>query len=338
MLDLDDVRWELGRFGTLNVRHGTGSPHGTEAAAGATDQRRSQPALVHRGRARNVRLDPTGHEVPLFLSERMNTDGTCMRATADVFRRSLPEAADRHLPTWLGKVDSQCAAAFLRVPALCRRDESDRDPGVPWTRLDRHDGSVYQPSGIASDGACSHRSPAERVRQWWHGGCPIADRPALRAGRAHRMHDPCLEVWRRFAVGGRCGAGGSGGCGGIWRWFPGCALKPVSSTGARCSRQGTGAIANIASQAAVDDVRIAHPSSPQLAGRAVSADQSGTSSEGQGRRYSMVGDTHSFHSARVMLAVSLLQSSSRHLLGPGQSTQPSSPLDTMWLPSAVVSI
>lgn len=25
MLDLDDVRWELGRFGKLNVRHGKGS-------------------------------------------------------------------------------------------------------------------------------------------------------------------------------------------------------------------------------------------------------------------------------------------------------------------------
>ena len=41
MLDLDDVRWELGRFGKLNVRHGKGSttprPH---AAAGAADQRR----------------------------------------------------------------------------------------------------------------------------------------------------------------------------------------------------------------------------------------------------------------------------------------------------------
>jgi hypothetical protein len=25
MFDLDDVRWELGRFGKLNVRHGKGS-------------------------------------------------------------------------------------------------------------------------------------------------------------------------------------------------------------------------------------------------------------------------------------------------------------------------
>ncbi|MDT5235841.1 MAG: hypothetical protein QOF47_1828 [Mycobacterium sp.] len=35
----------------------------------------------------------------------------------------------------------------------------------------------------------------------------------------------------------------------------------------------------------------------------------------------MSGDTHSSHSASVKLAVSLAQSSSRHLLGPAHSTQ-----------------
>jgi integrase len=41
MLDLDDVRWELGRFGKLNVRHGKGlAPQGPETAAGSVDQRR----------------------------------------------------------------------------------------------------------------------------------------------------------------------------------------------------------------------------------------------------------------------------------------------------------
>ena len=41
MLDLDDVRWELGRFGKLNVRHGKGSRRqGAQAPAGAADQRR----------------------------------------------------------------------------------------------------------------------------------------------------------------------------------------------------------------------------------------------------------------------------------------------------------
>ena len=40
MLDLDDVRWELGRFGKLNVRHGKGARRRSQAAAGAADQRR----------------------------------------------------------------------------------------------------------------------------------------------------------------------------------------------------------------------------------------------------------------------------------------------------------
>ena len=36
----------------------------------------------------------------MFPSERKNADGSCMRATADVFRRSLASAAVRHLPSW----------------------------------------------------------------------------------------------------------------------------------------------------------------------------------------------------------------------------------------------
>jgi integrase len=41
---------------------------------------------------------------PLFPSERKGLDGSCSRATADVFRRSLAEAAARHLPAWAGKL------------------------------------------------------------------------------------------------------------------------------------------------------------------------------------------------------------------------------------------
>jgi integrase/recombinase XerD len=106
MLDLDDVRWELGRFGKLNVRHGKGSR-----------RKGPKPRLVPliNGADRSVRwfvedvlgrfdIDLAGHAVPLFPSERKNADGTCMRATADVFRRSLAEAADRHLPAWSGKL------------------------------------------------------------------------------------------------------------------------------------------------------------------------------------------------------------------------------------------
>ena len=62
MPDLDDVRWDLGRFGKLHVRHGKGAPRVRAAGAdGAADQRGGpDAALVHRGRAGPVqrRLRP----------------------------------------------------------------------------------------------------------------------------------------------------------------------------------------------------------------------------------------------------------------------------------------
>ena len=106
MLDLDDVRWELGRFETLNVLHGRGSR-----------RKGPKPRLVPliRGADRSLHwfiksvlglsdIDPSGHQTPLFPSERKNIDGTSMRATADVFRRALAEAVDRYLPVWSGKL------------------------------------------------------------------------------------------------------------------------------------------------------------------------------------------------------------------------------------------
>ena len=106
MLDLDDARWELGQFGKLNVRHGKGSR-----------RRGPKPRLVPliNGAGSGLRWFiedvwgqfDDGHDrpgAPLFPSERKCLDGSCSRATADVFRRSLAEAADRHLPAWSGKL------------------------------------------------------------------------------------------------------------------------------------------------------------------------------------------------------------------------------------------
>ena len=57
---------------------------------------------------------------PLFPSERKCRDGSCSRATADVFRRSLGEAAERHLPAWAGKLTPHvlrhyCASQLYRA-------------------------------------------------------------------------------------------------------------------------------------------------------------------------------------------------------------------------------
>jgi len=106
MLDLDDVRWELGRFGKLNVRHGKGSR-----------RKGPKPRLVPliNGADRHLRwfiqdvwghfdADHTRPGAPLFPSERKSQDGSSARATAEVFRRSLAEAAAQHLTAWTEKL------------------------------------------------------------------------------------------------------------------------------------------------------------------------------------------------------------------------------------------
>jgi integrase len=121
MLDLDDVRWELGRFGKLNVRHGKGSR-----------RKGPKPRLVPliNGADHNLGwfiedvwahfdLDHTRSGAPLFPSERKTADGSCSRATADVFRRSLAEATTLHLPSWTGKLTPHvlrhyCASQLYR--------------------------------------------------------------------------------------------------------------------------------------------------------------------------------------------------------------------------------
>ena len=122
MLDLDDVRWELGRFGKLNVRHGKGSR-----------RKGPKPRLVPliNGADRNLRwfiedvwgqfdTDHARRGAPLFPSERKGRDGLCSRVTADVLRRSLAQAAERHLPGWAGKLTPHvlrhhCASRLYRA-------------------------------------------------------------------------------------------------------------------------------------------------------------------------------------------------------------------------------
>ena len=96
MLDLDDVRWELGRFGKLNVRHGKGSR-----------RKGPKPRLVPliNGADRNLRWfieyvwgqfgdDHERHGVPLFPSERKNRDGSSGRPmTCFAGRWPTPPAA-----------------------------------------------------------------------------------------------------------------------------------------------------------------------------------------------------------------------------------------------------
>ncbi|MCI3929206.1 tyrosine-type recombinase/integrase [Streptomyces sp. AN091965] len=103
MLDLDDVRWELGRFGKLNVRFGKGSRR-------SGPRQRVVPMI--NGADLSLRWyveDVSGHfgadlmlpGAALFPSERFSLSG---RARTEVFRTALTDATARHLLAWAGKL------------------------------------------------------------------------------------------------------------------------------------------------------------------------------------------------------------------------------------------
>jgi integrase/recombinase XerD len=105
-LDLADVKWELGRFGKLNLRHGKGS-------RGSGPRARMVPLI--NGADRTLRWfvedvwglfddDHTRPGAPLYPSERKNRDGSCARLGDDALREALADAAARHLPEWQDKL------------------------------------------------------------------------------------------------------------------------------------------------------------------------------------------------------------------------------------------
>jgi len=105
-LDLADVKWELGPFGKLHVRHGKG-------ARGSGPRQRMVPLVNHDDRTLRWFIqdvwgqfddDHTRHGAPLLPSERKNTDGTCARVGYDALRSGLAAAAATHLPAWAGRL------------------------------------------------------------------------------------------------------------------------------------------------------------------------------------------------------------------------------------------
>lgn len=105
-LDLDDVRWELGRFGKLHVRLGKG-------ARGSGPRERMVPLLNDAGRTLRWYIedvwgqfddDHTRHHAPLFPSERRCADQSRRRASYNALRVGLAEATAEHLPAWTGRL------------------------------------------------------------------------------------------------------------------------------------------------------------------------------------------------------------------------------------------
>jgi site-specific recombinase XerD len=105
-LDLADIKWDLGRFGKLHVRHGKG-------ARGSGPRERMVPLINNAGQTLKWFVeevwaqfgdDHTRPGVPLLLSERKNTDGTPARVGDETLRAALSAAAERYLPDWPDQV------------------------------------------------------------------------------------------------------------------------------------------------------------------------------------------------------------------------------------------
>ena len=105
-LDLDDVKWDLGRFGKLHVRLGKGS-------RGSGPRERMVPLI----NGADVLLrwfiediwglfdhDHTRPGAPLFPSERSNRDGSSCRVGTEALRTGLVDAVGTHLPAWANKL------------------------------------------------------------------------------------------------------------------------------------------------------------------------------------------------------------------------------------------
>lgn len=101
-LDLDDIKWDLGRFGKLHARVGKGS-------RGSGPRERLVPLI--NGADRTLRWfvedvwgcfddDHARPGAPLFCSERKNADSTSARVGDDALRGGLAAAAAAHLPAW----------------------------------------------------------------------------------------------------------------------------------------------------------------------------------------------------------------------------------------------
>ncbi len=113
-LDLTDIKWELGRFGKLHVRHGKG-------ARGSGPRERMVPLINDAETTLRWYVedvwgqfgdDHTRPGVALFPSERKNADGTSARVGAEALRATLATAAARHLPAWPDKVTPHVLRRF----------------------------------------------------------------------------------------------------------------------------------------------------------------------------------------------------------------------------------
>ncbi|MFI9848708.1 tyrosine-type recombinase/integrase [Nonomuraea sp. NPDC051941] len=138
-LDLADIKWELGRFGKLHVRHGKG-------ARGSGPRERMVPlinnaAITLRWFVEDVwgqfGDDHNRPGVPLLPSERKNIDGSAARVGDETLRAALAGSAERHLPDWPEVVTPHvlrhfCASQLYLAGMTCSRSRPcSGTPGWP---------------------------------------------------------------------------------------------------------------------------------------------------------------------------------------------------------------
>ncbi|MEU8104925.1 site-specific integrase [Nonomuraea muscovyensis] len=192
-LDLADVKWDLGRFGKLHVRHG-------KVARGSGPRERMVPLINNAGGLRwfvedvwgQFGDDHTRPGVPLLLSERKNADGTVARVGDETIRAALAKAATAHLPDWPDDITPHvlrhfCASQlYLAGMDLLAIQKSSATPGSPRPcirsrPLDTRRGRLARRSG-----ACGHpigRTTAMR----WNLRPAAANRGIWKASELQRM-------------------------------------------------------------------------------------------------------------------------------------------------------
>jgi hypothetical protein len=191
------IKWDLGRFGKLHVRHGKG-------ARGSGPRERMVPLI--NGADRTLRWfiedvwgqfddDHTRPGAPLFPSERKNTDGSARRVGDDALRNGLENAVETHLPSWTDKLTPHVLRHFCAsqlVGCLRRPDWPER---WRWRGM-AHACEPLSPAPPRSTktlpvrrGQCDSVVTATHFRRSRQSRGPVTGRYAVAHG-----HAPCLRL------------------------------------------------------------------------------------------------------------------------------------------------
>lgn len=157
-LDLADVKWDLGRFGKLHVRHGKGT-------RGSGPRERMVPLINNADQTLRWFVedvwscfddDHHRHDAPLFPSERKNIDGSAARISSETLRAALADAATRHLPEWSDRLTPHVLRHFCASQLYLSGMDLiaiQQTLGHVWVATTMH--YIHELSGIALNGRIS---------------------------------------------------------------------------------------------------------------------------------------------------------------------------------------